>query len=149
MPRQKKKPESEIIKEYEEKESIREEKKISKIFVNTLALISILGFVSVISESMFNYSIDHYVRPLWLIIMGVGFLVESNPIELIHQIKNRLDEANFNRITTLVIGIFALASGVLTLPIFNINHFIFSSMMSLVSFVSILFIIIETWILKQ
>ncbi|MFP4112414.1 MAG: hypothetical protein ACLFPQ_01760 [Candidatus Woesearchaeota archaeon] len=144
-----KKSQKDIIEEFEERQSIKEEKKISKIFVNTLALISILGFVSIISESLFGYSIDNYMRPFWLIIMGAGFIIEANPMELYRQIKVRLDDTNFNRITTLVIGVFALASGIIAIPFFNINHFIFLAMMALVSFVAIFFIIIETWILRQ
>lgn len=81
--------------------------------------------------------------------MGIAFVIESNPKELFIQIRNNLDEKNFNRITTLVIGVVAFVSGFLTIPLFHVDHFIFSAMKGLVSFVAVLFIIIETWVIKQ
>lgn len=152
MPRRKKKistSEMEDIEDLEEKKSTREERKISHIFVTALALISILGFMSIISENIFEYSISPYVEPFWLIIMGLAFVIEASPIKLFHQIRSRLDERNFNRITTLVIGIVSFISGTLTLPFFSFDHFMFSAMKGLVSFVAIIFIIVETWIIKQ
>jgi hypothetical protein len=131
------------------KEEVKEEKKISRIFVIALSLISILGFFSIISENLFEYSIEVFIEPLWLMIMGVAFIIESNPKELFIQIRDNLDEKNFNRITTLVIGAVAFVSGLLTVPMFAVDHFIFNAMKGLVSFVAVLFIIIETWIIKQ
>ncbi len=152
MPRKSKKisaKEQEDIEEFEDSKSNKEERKISHIFVTALSLISILGFMSIISTNIFSYSIDPYIEPLWLIIMGLAFIIEASPVKLFHQIRNRLDERNFNRITTLVIGLVSFISGTMTLPYFNFNHFMFSAMKGLVSFVAIIFIIVETWVIKQ
>jgi uncharacterized membrane protein len=152
----KKQPKSKIdyseyqkIEEFEEKKSMREEKKISRIFVVILALISILGFVSIILQNLFEINIESYLESFWLVIMGVGFIIEASPNELIDQIQVYLDERNFDRITTLVIGLFALISGILSFPALNIEHFVFSAIKALVSFVAIIFIAIETWVIKK
>ncbi len=136
-------------KKKREMENKQEHKKISRIFVIALSLISILGFVSIIMENLFESSIDVLIEPLWLMIMGSAFIIEAKPKELCEQLRETLDETNFNRITTFIIGIFALLSGFLTIPVFQVEHFIFSAMKGLVSFVAIVFIIVETWVIRE
>ncbi len=132
-----------------EVESKVEHNKISRIFVIALSLISIFGFISIISENLFDYSIESLIEPLWLIVMGTAFIIEAKPKEMCAKLRSSLDETNFNRITTFIIGVFALISGLLTTPIFQVDHFIFSAMKGLVSFVAIVFIVVETWVIKQ
>ena len=149
MPRRKKVDEASLALSSSISKKERETKKISRIFVIALSLISIFGFISIISENLFSVSIEFLIQPLWLIIMGTAFIIEAKPKVLFTQLRETLDETNFNRITTFIIGLFALVSGILTMPIFQVDHFIFSAMKGLVSFVAIVFIIVETWVIQQ
>ena len=52
-------------------------KKISRVsshFVYILAIVSIIGFLGIIVDSILEINIDAYVSFLWLIVMGIGFI---------------------------------------------------------------------------
>ena len=124
------------------------ETNISKPFVNILAILSILGFASIISYTLFNKNITPYIETLWLSILGLGFIIESSPRQLFHSIRNRLGERNFTSTTTLIIGILAITSGMLSLPQVNIQNPGFLAVKGIISIIAIIFIIIQTWIIK-
>jgi hypothetical protein len=121
---------------------------ISKPFVNILAILSILGFTSIISESIFNANITSYIEILWLTILGIGFIIESSPIQLFHSIRHRLGEKNFTATTTLIIGTLAVIAGILSLPQIAIQNQTFLAIKGIMSIIAIIFIVIQTWIIK-
>jgi hypothetical protein len=121
---------------------------ISKAFVNTLSILSILGFIGIISYTLLNRNISQYIEALWLIILGIGFVYESSPLKLFHNIKHRLSEKNFTATTTLTIGTLAILAGILTLPQLTIQNPGFLAIKGIISIIAIIFIIIQTWILK-
>lgn len=125
-----------------------EETKISKAFVNILAILSILGFTSIISSTILNINISQYIETLWLTILGLGFIIESSPIQLFRSIKNRLGERNFTATTTLIIGTLAVIAGILSLPQINIQNPSFLAIKGIMSIIAIIFIVIQTWIIK-
>jgi hypothetical protein len=124
------------------------ETNISKAFVSILAIISILGFISIISYSLFNVNTQAYVETLWLIILGLGFIIEANPVQLWHRIRNRLEERNFTATTTFIIGALAVVAGTLSLPQINIQNPAFLAIKGIISMIAIIFIIIQTWVVK-
>ena len=124
------------------------ETKISKAFVNILATLSILGFISIISYSLVNIDISKYMDPLWLIILGTGFIIESNPKKILHTIKHKLEQENFTAMTTLIIGCLAIISGILSIPQIGIESSVFLAIKGLMSIMAIAFIVIQTWVLK-
>ncbi len=125
-----------------------EETKISKAFVNILAILSILGFTSIVTLTIFNADMSHYIETLWLSILGLGFIIESNPIQLFKTIRNRLGERNFTATTTLIVGLLAVIAGILSLPQINIQASSFLAIKGIISIIAIIFIIVQTWILK-
>lgn len=124
-------------------------RRVSTKFAGILALISIVGFVQIILESFFNISIREYAAFLWLIIMGVGFLVISKPKSLYETSKQEFDEGSFSRLTTLVLGFMAIVAGILSLPFVNIEHPILFATMGIISIISIIFIIVQTWLMRN
>lgn len=130
------------------KDDPQQETKISRAFVNILAILSILGFTSIISYTLFNINITQYIETLWLTILGLGFIIESKPIQLFHSIRHRLGEKNFTATTTLILGTLAVIAGILSLPQINIQTQAFLAVKGIISIIAILFIIIQTWILK-
>ena len=123
--------------------------KISKPFVNILAILSILGFTSIISHTLLNTDISQYIETLWLTILVLGFIIESHPLQIFSSIKNRFQERNFTATTTFIIGLLAIIAGVLSLPQINIQSPGFLAIKGIMSIIAIIFIIIQTWILKQ
>ena len=117
-------------------------------FVSVLAIVSIMGFAAIISDSWFNFRLSSYVEALILLAMGVGFILESEPKILLRS-KKGIDQRNFGRLTTFVIGSFATVAGILSFPYINIQHFVFLSIKGLISFIAIIFIIVQTWLTRD
>jgi uncharacterized membrane protein len=124
-------------------------RRVSTKFAGILALISIVGFVQIILVSFFDISISDYSAFLWLMIMGIGFLVISKPKTLYETSKHEFDEGSFSRLTTLVLGFMAIIAGILSLPFVNIEHPILFATMGIISIISIIFIIVQTWLIRN
>lgn len=129
-------------------DSKKKTSKNSLTFISVLAVVSIMGFLSIISESWFEFKLVPYVESLVLLAMGIGFILESEPKFLLRN-RNGINRRNFGRITTFVIGALAMLAGVLSFPYINIQHFVFLSIKGLISFIAIIFILIETWFIKN
>lgn len=114
-------------------------------FTSILAIISIIGFLEIVSSNFFNFSFADYIEFLWLALMGVGFIIGSKP-KKIH--KKNVDES-ITDITSLVIGIIAIIAGILSIPQVGINHPVFQATKGVVSVIAIIFIAIQTWIVRK
>jgi len=124
-------------------------RKVSTRFAGVLAVISITGFLEIILTRFFNVSINSYSAFLWLLIMGIGFILVSQPKSLYKTSQKKFDESSFSRLTTLVLGVIAIVAAILSLPFININHPILSASMGIISIIAIIFIIVQTWIIKE
>lgn len=125
-----------------------ETRTISEPFVNILAILSIASFASIISEAIFNFNVYAYTETLWLTILGIGFIIESSPIQLFHSIRHRLGERNFTATTTLIIGLLAIIAGILSLPQIALQNQTFLAIKGIMSIIAIIFIIVQTWVIK-
>jgi len=131
------------------KKRVQQKRKVSTRFAGVLAVISITGFLEIILTRFFNVSINNYSAFLWLLIMGIGFILVSQPKSLYKTSKKKFDETSFSRLTTLVLGVIAIVAAILSLPFVNINHPILSASMGIISIIAIIFIIVQTWIIKE
>ena len=129
--------------------SIRNKKDRSFEFSKILAIISIIGFLEIILDSMFGIIVNSYMGSIWLLLMGVGFILASKPVKLFKSAKENLGANVFSSMTTFIVGLIAFIAGVLALPQFNLTNPTFLATKGIISIISILFIIIETWILKD
>ncbi|HUW43464.1 MAG TPA: hypothetical protein VMV95_00690 [Bacillota bacterium] len=128
----------------------RDKKKVkaSHLFVSVLAIVSIMGFATIISESWFGFKLNLYVEALILLVLGAGFILESEP-KFIFKKKKEMDQRNFGRLTTFVVGCLAVIAGVLSFPYINIQHYVFLSVKGIIGFIAIIFIVIQTWLVKK
>lgn len=122
--------------------------KISSSFVTILAIISILGFVGIISFTLFGKDIEGYIEASWLMIMGLGFMAESSPINLYQSIQNKMTNRDFSSLTTFIVGVLAALAGLLSLPGIGIESQAFEAIKGVIAIIAIIFIIIQTWIIK-
>lgn len=122
--------------------------KISSSFVTVLAIISILGFVGIISFTLFGKDIEGYIEASWLMIMGLGFMAESSPINLYQSIQNKMTNRDFSSLTTFIVGVLAALAGLLSLPGIGIESQAFEAIKGVIAIIAIIFIIIQTWIIK-
>jgi len=127
----------------------KRKKKVSTKFVGVLALISIIGFLEIIIFSFFEFDLRDYSSFFWLIIMGMGFLIIARPRIFYKKAKESFTELSFYRLTTLVVGTLAMIAGFLSLPQFGLTHPIFLAIKGVISIIAIIFIIFQTWIIRD
>ncbi|MEM2956068.1 MAG: hypothetical protein QW041_00625 [Candidatus Pacearchaeota archaeon] len=137
------------MKKVDDKENKKEQKKSSpRTFVIALALISIIGFIGIISETMFNYNMKTIVESSWIIILGISILIKTK-LSRLKSLKEGLSSTNFPYLTNLIIGLIAVISGILSSPFFKITNPAFHAIRGIISIIAIAVIIIETWIVKK
>lgn len=129
---------------------MKKEFQIKKIvpnnFLIAMSVVSIIGFLSIISESIFFISIKGYIETLWLITLGVGLIFETSLRELRKIKKKGLDSILLGKVTMIVIGSMAIIAGLLSLPQISLNNPSFLAVKGIISIIAIIFIIIETWV---
>lgn len=127
----------------------QQKKKHSTTFVYIMSLVSIMGFLGIMMDSFFYINLDSYIASVWLLIMGVGFIIESKPKKLYQNNKNKIMDSEIAGLTTFVIGFLALIAGVLSIPQIDLQHHVFLAVRGVISVIAILFIIIQTWIVRS
>jgi len=129
--------------------SENEKRKVSTKFAGVLALISIIGFVNIITESLFQYSISKYFDSIWLLIVGVGFILSSHPKNLYEGSKRYFSETSFTRLVALIIGLISISAAILSIPQLNFTHYTLATIKSIISLIAIIFIILQTWFVRH
>jgi len=123
--------------------------KASKKFVIALSIVSIIGFLNIITESLFGFSFVNYIESLWLVTLGLGLILETSIREL-KEIKGKgLTSNMLGKITMVVVGFLAIIAAVLSIPQINIQSPIFLAIKGIISILAIIFIIIQTWVNKK
>ncbi len=121
----------------------------SRNFVIALSLVSIIGFASIVLESLFYIDIKGYIETLWLVTLGLGLVFETS-IKEIRKIKRKgLTSEILGKITMIVVGSIASIAGILSLPQINIQNASFLAVKGIISILAIIFIILQTWITKK
>ena len=120
----------------------------SNKFVTILALVSIIGFAGIVSETLFNYSIRDYITALWMFIIGIGFIFEGQLSTLKRVRVEGLTPTNFTHLITLIIGLLAIFTGIFSLPQISLQNQGFLAVKGIVSIVAILVIVVQTWVVR-
>lgn len=134
------------------KESEKSEKKFkvtaSDKFVMILAIVSIIGFAGIVSYTLFDFNLENYVEPLWMIVIGIGFIIEAR-FETIKKIRvEGITPTNFTHLTTLIIGIIAIFAGIFSIPQIAIKATGFLAVKGILSLIAIVVIVVQTWLVK-
>lgn len=129
--------------------SIRKKSNASKNFVIALSIVSIIGFLNIMTESIFSFSFVDYIESLWLLTLGLGLVFETSISEL-RAIKRRgLNSEMLGKITMIVVGSLAIIAAILSLPQIRIINPTFLAIKGIISILAIIFIIIQTWISRK
>jgi len=131
-------------------EKIKEKRKLklSRKFIYALSLVSILGFVGIISETFFEYNLHFYVESLLMLIIGMGMIFESKSKSLISIKDTGLTSSNFTHLTTVVIGTIAILAGIFSFPQIRIENSSFLAIKGIISVIAIIVIIVQTWVVE-
>jgi len=122
--------------------------KASHKFVIALALVSIVGFAAIVSNTLFNFNFSIYQEALLMIIIGGGLVLEGQ-LKSIGKIKSQgLTPENFTHLITIIIGAIAIIAGIFSLPQIRIETQGFAAVKGIVGVIAIIIIIVQTWILE-
>ncbi len=117
-------------------------------FVMILAIVSIIGFAGIVSYTLFEFNINDYLEPLWMIVIGIGFIIEAK-FDTLKKIRvEGLNPTNFTHLTTLIIGVIAIFAGIFSIPAIRIEATGFLAVKGILSLVAIVVIIAQTWLVK-
>lgn len=117
-------------------------------FVMILAIVSIIGFAGIVSYTLFDFNIEGYVEPLWMIVIGIGFIIEAK-FDTIKKIRvEGITPTNFTHLTTLIIGVIAIFAGIFSIPQIAIEATGFLAVKGILSLIAIVVIIAQTWLVK-
>ena len=122
--------------------------KLSHRFIYALSLVSIMGFIGIVSESLFDFSLIHYVEAFLMIIIGGGLILESKTKSLISIREIGLTSNNFTHLVTVVIGIIAVLAGIFSFPQIRIETSAFIAIKGIIAIIAIIIIVIQTWIIE-
>ena len=121
----------------------------SRNFVIALSVVSIIGFLSIMTESLFNFNFEDYIESLWLLTLGLGLILETSINEIKRIKKNGLTSEMLGKITMVVVGAIAVIAAILSIPQINVQSPTFLAIKGIISILAIIFIIVQTWVSKQ
>ncbi len=121
--------------------------KISQKFVSALSIVSILGFLGIVSQTIFEYDLSQYIESLLMLIIGVGLILESK-VRRLKSIEKGMNSNNFTHLTTVIIGIIAIVAGIFSFPFIRINNPAFLAIKGIISIIAIIVIIVQTWVIR-
>ncbi|MBU1051381.1 MAG: hypothetical protein KJ718_02395 [Nanoarchaeota archaeon] len=117
-------------------------------FVIALALVSIVGFLGIISATLFNFDMSFYVEAMLMIIIGLGFVVEGEITKLGRMKHEGLTPKNFTKLITVIIGVLAVLTGVFSIPAVRIEASGFLAVKGIIAVIAIVVIVIQTWVVE-
>lgn len=130
------------------RESVNKKITASGKFVVILALVSIVGFVSIVSETLFNYALGNYIEGLWLLIIGIGMVIEGQVTRLKQIKKEGLTPRNFTHLITVIIGFLAIIAGIFSFPFLRIEASGFLAVKGIIALIAIIIIVVQTWVVE-
>ena len=119
---------------------------VSREFVIALSVVSIISFLSIITQSLFNFSFENYIDTLWLITLGTALILETSIKELKKIKKEGLTPNMLGKVTMVVVGAIAIIAAILSIPQIGIENPAFLAVKGIISILAVVFIIIQTWV---
>lgn len=117
-------------------------------FIIALALVSILGFAGIISETLFNFDLGFYVEALLMIIIGMGFIAEGEVTKLSRIKLDGLTPKNFTKLITVIMGFIAMITGIFSFPQMRVDASGFLAVKGIIAVIAIVVIVIQTWVIE-
>ena len=124
----------------------KKKSRASRNFIIALSIVSIISFLSIITQSLFNFSFEHYIEALWLITLGTALVLETSVTELKKIKKAGLTPNMLGKVTMVVVGAIAIIAAILSIPQINIENPAFLAIKGIISILAVVFIIIQTWV---
>ena len=122
--------------------------KVSQHFVMALAVVSILGFAGIISQTLFNLELEFYIEALWMSVIGIGLLIESK-IKKLKSLERGITSNNLTHLITVIIGILAIVAGILSFPQIRVENPGFLALKGIMGIIAVIVIVVQVWIIDH
>jgi hypothetical protein len=116
--------------------------------VYILAFVSIIGLLGIVIKTIFVYNVDFYVESLWMLIIGLGLVIEAR-IKKLKSLSQGLTSNNVTYLTTIIIGLLAILTGIFSFPQIRVETPAFLAIKGIIGLIAIVFIVIQTWIVRS
>lgn len=136
------------MKKRGKKESSAPKVRVSQKFVYILAFVSIIGLLGIVIKTIFVYNVDFYVESLWMLIIGLGLVIEAR-IKKLKSLSHGLTSSNVTYLTTIIIGLLAILTGIFSFPQVRVETPAFLAIKGIIGLIAIVFIVIQTWIVRS
>ena len=120
--------------------------RVSQKFVTALAIVSILGFFGIMSQSFFDFDSSEYIESFLMLIIGAGLIIEAK-VKKLKSLSRGLTSNNITHLTTVIIGVIAIVAGIFSFPMIRIMNPSFLAIKGIISIIAIVVIIIQTWVI--
>ncbi|MCK5149690.1 hypothetical protein KAJ87_02085 [Candidatus Pacearchaeota archaeon] len=128
------------------KKRVGGEVRVSQKFVTALAIVSILGFLGIMSQSFFGFDSGEYIECFLMLIIGSGLIIEAK-VKKLKSLSKGITSSNITHLTTVIIGLIAIVAGVFSFPLIRIVNPSFLAIKGIISIIAIVVIIIQTWVI--
>ena len=126
---------------------VKRKNKTTFVFRSMLAVISIVGFLTIIGNTWFDFALmGNLFVGIILLALGFGMAMEGQIRKWKTFPKNGLSGAEFSHIVTGIVGFLAIVAG--SLYIVGVDTPLIESYKNIVSTIAVIFIAIETWLVK-
>lgn len=126
----------------------RTRRRVTTTFLYTLGIVSIIGFLAIITNTWFNFEwLTKNNEALILIVLGIGLIVEGQLMKWKYFARGGLSTNEFAHIVTGVIGVLSLVVGLLTLA--TIESATINGVKGVVASIAVIVIIIQIWWIKN
>jgi len=123
-------------------------KKTTSAFDTSLAVISIIGFFLIFLKSFFSVDIGAWQTTLLMVLAGTGLMYEGRVTTIKSWARNGIQGYEFAYLFTIIFGLFSIVIGILAIPYINLLSPQLHGIVGLTSFASIVFIIIQKWVVN-
>lgn len=116
-----------------------------------LAVVSIIGFMSIIIRTFSGTDASKFMDMLLLLLIGAGILLKMDLTKLSDLKEDGLTSAQFSRIIGIIIAVLAMLTGLFNVvPSDRIHNWSgFMAIKGIVAIIAIIVIVIETWVLRE
>jgi hypothetical protein len=121
----------------------------SRKFVIALSIVSIIGFLSIMLDSLFYVNVENYITAAWLLTLGLGLILETSMKKIRSIKKIGLTPEILGDLTMIIVGSIAIIAGILSIPQINVQNPSFLAVKGIISILAIIFIILQTWVAER
>lgn len=122
-----------------------------EIFRQLLAVVSILGFLSILFNSLFEVNAAGWIDSVLFVLIGVGLMIIGGVRMVWKYFENGLTDVEISKILTIIVGIFSTIVGILIMPVdpFGVMDAPqLGGVKAVIAVLTITIIMVETWVRK-